>query len=120
MIDVQKPRATSNAASLFKKNKLLTLDQIYLFKIGVNMFKIFNNLAPTAIQKMCCKADLMHNYQTRLCQSGFIVPKFKYSTSAKYLRVKGPVIWNSLPKVIKEAKTVIAFKKAYKNHLLLA
>ena len=55
MIDVQKPRATSNAASLFKKNKLLTLDQIYLFKSGVNMFKIFNNLQTQLFKKCAVK-----------------------------------------------------------------
>ena len=119
MIDAQKPRATLSSALLFKKHKLLRLEQIYQFKIGVHMFRIFNNLAPVAIQQMCCKADIVHNYQTRLYESGFHVPKYKYTTSSNYLRVKGPMVWNSLPKAIREAKTDVTFKKAYKNHLLL-
>ena len=58
----------------------------------------------------------IHDYNTR-CAQDFHLPLHRTSTSKDSLFYYGPLIWNSLPEVIKQCNTKKQFKRKYKGYL---
>ena len=49
--------------------------------------------------------------------NGFVVPRIKTKTGSKAFPVSGPALWNDLPVPIRNAKTILIFRKLLKSHI---
>ena len=43
--------------------------------------------------------------------NGFVVPRMKTKTGSRTFSISGPAIWNALPVPIRNAKTILTFRK---------
>ena len=57
------PRA--HTEELFYDNKLLKINDLYLFQLGQFMFKYNGNKLPHIFDRIFCRNDTVHNYPTR-------------------------------------------------------
>ena len=95
-----------NLLSLFKINKY----QVYLF-----MYRLYHNLLPTSLSSNFQRGFHIHNYFTR----------FQYRSHPAHLKIKqlsitclGPVLWNSLPEVIRKSPSMGSFKLSVKKYII--
>lgn len=104
---------------LLKDLNWLPIDRRIIFKIVFLTFKAVNNLAPN------CVCELLHRYTPgRSMRSSslnlLLIPPSKLkSYGDRAFSVCAPKLWNSLPKQIKEATSVYAFKKIVLKHIFL-
>ena len=47
----------------------------------------------------------------------FVVPRIKTKTGSRAFSISGPALWNTLPVPIRNAKTILTFRKLLKSHL---
>ena len=47
----------------------------------------------------------------------FVVPRIKTKTGARAFFISDPALWNALPAPIRNAKTILTFRKLLKSHL---
>ena len=47
----------------------------------------------------------------------FVVPRIKTKTGSRAVSISGPALWNALPVPIRNAKTILPFRKLLKSHL---
>ena len=47
----------------------------------------------------------------------FVVPRIKMKTGSRAFFISGPALWNALPVPIRNAKTILTFRKLHKSHL---
>ena len=82
--------------SLFKKMKILPLKGIYIYTVGLFMFKFTNNMLPEHMFAAMFRYTVEHNpYYTR--QSGSLyIDKCSTTRSQKNIRYIGARIWNVL------------------------
>ena len=87
------------------------------YKVWLHTYKALNNLSPSYIR------DLVDVYKpSRTLRSGnslsLVVPRTKTVTYGNRLfRKAAPVLWNALPSSLREARTVVAFKRHLKTFL---
>jgi len=97
-----------NLLSLFKINKY----QVYLF-----MYRLYHNLLPTSLSSNFQRGFHIHNYFTRFSH--------QYRSHPARLKIKqlsinclGPVLWNSLPEVIRKSPSMGSFKLSVKKFII--
>ena len=85
-------------------------DRLYLRKAKF-MFKVYNNIAPAYIsENFTLRNNENTNIQLRSSSAGcFIPPKPRTECFKQSLRYSGCLIWNSLPKEVKNAQTISTF-----------
>lgn len=93
---------------LFHKTKILTVKDIYLFSLGIHMYKKQSSnsiILPT------------HSHFTRSRNNA--VPTFQRLTQCqRSIKYKGPTTWNSIPLNIRQSNSLNSFKKMYKKYLI--
>ena len=47
----------------------------------------------------------------------FVVPRIQTKTGSRAFSISGPALWNTLPVPIRNAKTILTFRKLLKSHL---
>ena len=47
----------------------------------------------------------------------FVIPRIKTKTGSRAFSISGPALWNALPVPIRNAKTILTFRKLLKSHL---
>src|SRR6218665_2199778 len=97
-----------NLLSLFSKNKY----KVYLF-----MYRLYNNLLPTSLSSNFQRGFHIHNYFTHFSH--------QYRSHPARLKIKqlsinclGPVLWNSLPEVIRKSPSMGSFKLSVKKFII--
>ena len=108
-----------NASSkpLFKKVNLLPFHQLNKLCIALLVFKHKqNHLPPNLASIIKCKS-LMHNYNTRNPEN-YYIDECKNTATSFSFKYKGPFIWNSLPRNLKQDSSLNSFKSKLKEHLL--
>ena len=78
---------------LFDKCKILTLQEIHVYKAAIFMFKVYHKMAPMVFQEYFLRNHEIHDYSTRI-QSKLRVPHYKLEIMKFSIRVKGVYIWN--------------------------
>ena len=66
-------------------------------------------LADLLVQPKCSK------YLRSTNSNRFVVPRMK--TGSRAFPISGPALWNALPVPIRNAKTILTFRKLHKSHL---
>ena len=68
-------------------------------------------LADLLVQPKCSK------YLRSTNSNIFVVPRIKTKTGSRAFSISGPALWNALPVPIRNAKTILTFRKLLKSHL---
>ena len=104
---------------LFTKYKLLNLQDINAYTIGIFMYKNINPIPsqPSMFANFFRSNDTVHHHETR--QAGDLhVPSAKKVARIHSVRIHGGHVWNSIPPAIRNSTSLDTFKKHYKTHLL--
>ena len=100
---------------LFKKLKLLKLEDIYKFQIGKLMFLNHNHLIKLP-HSLILSTD-RHFHATRsTTNQNYSLPYVRTNIGVNSLSFSGPKVWNSIPIDIKQS-TIFSFKNKYKQFL---
>ena len=108
---------TFSTEDLYKTCDILDVKQIYLFQLGITMFKILRmNDMPFLLQEI---HDLLifHRYPTRTRAN--LQPPFPRVNAVKYNFLYQAITnWNIIPVNIKSSKSLFTFKMKYKKWLI--
>ena len=103
----------SSFEELLKKDGSVTIHHRNIQALAIEMYKVRNNLSPQIMTDMF---QFKNNRPNIRNDNEFWVPMPKTtnygSESVKYL---GPIIWNILPKVLKDSSTLYSFKEKIKS-----
>ena len=91
---------------------------MYTLELGVFMFKYSINDLPVAFKDYFTKRSDTHDYPTRHVND-FNLAKNKKAFSDHAIRTRGPILWNSLSKSMRNSKSVNHFRKQLKQKLIL-
>ena len=109
--------STDHLHEEMERNKILSIDQLLLLEIGLNMFKIHNETFPSALTDFFTSTT-----RTRTLRSGRgligDIPRIQSTKQA--LGFKGPIIWSNIPNFVKyssEEGSVLRQYNDFKNNL---
>ena len=90
---------------------------MYTLELGVFMCRLSIDDLPVAFRNYFSKRSDIHDYPTRHVND-LNPTNNKNSFSDHTIRTRGPILWNSLPKSIKECKSVKHFRTLFKTQLI--
>ena len=114
---VSKSHYRSHTGPLFANNNFLTISDMYTLELGLFMYKYSINDLPVAFKTFFTKRSDIHDYPTRHVNDLHLT-KNKKTFSDQGIRSRGPILWNSFPKALKETKTVKLFRNTLKQSLI--
>ena len=117
MCIINKVHYNEHTSPLFKKTKIIKLDDLYQYNVANYMFKYNTGVLPTSLNRMFKTNKSFHQYNTRN-RNNPCIPLSKYSISSKSLRHKGPQIWNRIPVNLRSIKSARSFKCKLKQNML--
>ena len=96
------------------RSKLQTLKQRRHFHTAVEMYKVYKEIQPKAIQKMFISHDKIHNRQTRrTAAKAWYPPRARLNLTKSSFRHRGQKVWETIPEEIKLKPSISSFKTAY-------
>lgn len=98
---------------LYYNLKILKIDDIYRFEVGILMHKFYNNTLPDIFADYFTPISEHHSHFTRGSVMNLYLPKAHHKTIA----YQGPLIWNSIPSHIR-SNTLYVFKTMYRAFLV--
>jgi len=102
----------AHTEDLFHSRKIMTIYNMYKYFVGIFVFKSINRLLPNSLCDICIPNVISRKSIT-------LRPGFRTKQICEFsVKITGPQIWNTLPNMIREAKTVYTFKKQLKFFLL--
>ena len=105
---------TTPSKDLFKELNWLTFPERVTFQKAVLLYKIFNNLSPDYLRNTFTLTSNIHDRTLRsTSQFQLYSPKPNSELFRKSFVYSGSVIWNNLPYYVKNASSVIQFKRLY-------
>ena len=87
----------NSVRELKTQKKILDVKSLYLYEIGLFMFKFNNNLLPDNLKNYYKSVKNVNNYQTRSLETSFFLPKFNSTICHKSLSYQGSKLWIKLP-----------------------
>ena len=109
-----------SAMPYFRLLEILTLENIYKFKVAIFTHKIINNTSniPTIFKGTLTLASEVHSYNTRfVSEHNFYRPRIRNNYGAATFAFAGCKIWENIPSKLKTLP-YNNFYKQYKFHLL--
>ncbi len=104
---------TSNYSELLQKAKMPTLYLSRLRQIATEVYKVMNNIGPDYVKDIFNVKDNLYNMRNT---RPLIQPNYNTVTYGRNsIKYKGAMIWNKLPKDIKEALSLKQFKNMIKK-----
>ena len=107
-----------HTAPLFTKCELLTLSEIYAFKIAVFMFKVHKNTVPDFFQDYFVANSSVHNYNTRQ-KNHLHIPRWRNDKMKNSIRVKGVYIWNFVSNHLTTSCDLNMFRRNLRKSILI-
>ena len=114
---ISKAHYRSHTQPLFAKNKILKVSDMHSLDLGVFMYKNSTNDLPQLFSHYFTKRSDVHKYPTRFANN-LNLSNNKKSFSDHGVRRKGPLLWNSLTKKIRDSSSVKHFRCQLKRSLL--
>ena len=87
-----------------------------LFKICAITFRILKENQPAYLADLLVRPKCS-KYLRSTNSNRFVVPRIKTKTGSRAFSISGPALWNALPVPIRNAKTILTFRKLLKSHL---
>jgi len=106
----------SASTLLFLRLRILPLNDIHRYQIGLYMYRAANNMLPLSCSYHVSILIISHRFVFRDIHTFEILP-FR-TNFRKYVRVVGPEIWHALPIFVKSSVTESIFKKRLTNCML--
>ena len=97
------------------KNKLLTINQLYINDVAVFMYKLKQGHLPRAFSNFF---QLRRSHVNTRSSSQLISSSYRTACFQQSIKFVGPKFWNSLPKTIQNCKTLSSFKKHLLEHYI--
>ena len=85
------------------------------FSILKHVFKCLNDLGPQYLRDLLTVSKPSRELRSTT-KSILVVPRCKSKMGERAFSISGPKLWNTIPEQIKEAKTILSFKKQLKTH----
>ena len=105
----------SSVKDVMIENGLLTIKQIRDLEICIFMYKYLNQCFPAALQNLfSIKATRI----TTRSNSKYTPPSYRATVCQQSIKFLGLKIWNKLPTIIKESKSLRSFARKAKAHLI--
>ena len=108
----------TNSNSLYKKEKLLKVDDIFMMELSKFMFKFGLGLLPRIFHDYFRCTNKIHAYNTRGSHSNYYIERKKSNKGMCALNFLGPRVWHDIPIVIKSSKSTSSFCNALKKYIL--
>ena len=105
-----------SSATTFKKLEILPLNKLVYNRIGIMMYKYFNNLLPPAINDLYVSNNDVHKYSTRQKHLLYI-NRSNINVYEKSFGNTSVRVWNALQSKIDVNVPISQFKKSSKNYL---
>ena len=103
---------------LFRELKTLQLEKLYVFKVGLTMFKVWHCLIPESFTSLFVCNNAIHSYNTRQSLL-FHVPKARTDYMKRAISNRGVHIWNYLCSKLSTDCSYLSFKQSIKRFLLI-
>ena len=97
--------------------KLLNIENIHLFRVGIFMFKYVNGELPDAFDSMFSNRHEIHDYNTRGANQ-LHIEQFPTNIGLKGMRYYGAKLWNNIFLNLTDINSIYSFKIRFKNMLL--
>ena len=97
--------------------KLLNIENIHLFRVGIFMFKYVNVELPDAFDSMFSNRHEIHDYNTRGANQ-LDMEQFPTNIGLKGMRYYGAKLWNNIFLNLTDINSIYSFKIRFKNMLL--
>ena len=99
---------------LLERDNAVTIHHRNIQYLAIEMFKVYNNLAPSIVSEIFLRNDNPH-YKTRNVPD-FIIPRTRsVYHGTESISVLGPKIWQIIPPIYKNEPTLNAFKQTIKK-----
>ena len=86
------------------------------FKICAITFRTLKEKQPAYLADLLVRLKCS-KYLRSTNSNKFVVPRIKTKTGSRAFSISGPALWNALPVPIRNAKTILTFRKLLKSHL---
>ena len=106
----------SSSIPLFLKLKILPVHEMISLESAIFMFKLSNNMLPDVFSNYFTFNCAVHAYHTRHAQN-IHTPLNRITKTQSCIFYKGTILWNSLPTLVKNSKTLTQFKRLFKKSL---
>ena len=107
----------SHTQPLLYELKLLNIEKIHLFTVGIFMFKYVNDELPDAFDCMFSYRHEIHDYNTRGANQ-LHMEQFPTNIGLKGMRYYGAKLWNNIFLNFTDINSIHSFKARFKNMLL--
>ncbi len=102
---------------LFISLQLFNIYELNFYHIGLFMYSHTKGSLPSAFSNYFTLNNTIHQHYTR--SSGKFHMKFKRTNYGRFsIKHKGPMIWNTLPDVLKNIRSLQMFRKKLKTFVL--
>jgi hypothetical protein len=102
---------------LYKKLKILKLEDIYKLKVAKYMYAFDKQILPSPLLDIISYNRNTHEYNTRNKDNPHIDTR-RTIIASNSLRHKGPEIWYEIPEIIKSKKTIKSFTNTLKKQII--
>ena len=99
---------------LFSMTKLLKLDDLYKYQLGIFMHQVTHCQLPQNMLSMFLRTDNLHSHQLRN-QNAYYIQQIRTNTRKSTIIFSGPKFWNTLTANIRQ----LAFTNQFKKKLTL-
>ena len=107
----------ADTSPLFKICKLLTLQEIHVYKISLFMFKVYHKKGPETFQEYFVNNYEIHNYRTRI-HNELRVPHYRLDIMKQSVRVRGAYIWNFITRHVSHDCSLLSYKITLRKYIL--
>ena len=106
----------THSLPLFKQLEILSISDIYIYNIGLFMYKYVHHMLPPIFDMFVFNSDI-HSYSTRR-SALFHIPACSTNRSQKTIKYTGAKCWNSISSGIDTNCKIGTFKKRLRNYIL--
>ena len=107
-----------HTVSLFMKAKILKLNDLCIYGIGLFVYKCVNDFLPNIRNSFLIRnPKTAMAYELRI-KKEFIITKFRTKLRERFIIINGPRIWQTIPEEISEVTKLSNFKNHLKSFLL--
>ena len=103
----------AHTTPLFESKRILTVNQLYLYNVGIFMHRLVNGKQPRPFTNMFQINRSIHSYETRQ-STHFHTPIGRTTFAYKTIKFKGVSIYNNISISMETNCTIVSFKKHLK------
>ena len=93
---------------LFSMTKLLKLDDLYKYQLGIFMHKVTHCQLPQNMSSMFLRTDSIHSHQLRN-HNAYYIQQIRTNTRKSTINFSGPKFWNTIPTNLRQLASIHQF-----------